>query len=375
MAEEINKEQQVEAVATTEEKKGKPSYGQLWQDVKKRKRLYWKVLPLTFVLAAVYSLGKPNYYLCEVTLAPELASNSRSSSSLASLASSFGLNMNSMATGSDALRPDLYPELINSVTFRASLFDIPVRRIKEDTTTTYYDYLLNGQKAPWWSNAQKALLSLIFGKGDDTVDRHEVNTFKLTKKQTAVAKMIAQRVVCDVDKKTFVISIQVMDQDPLIAATIADSVQHRLQDFITSYRTSKARIDVDHYRALEIQAKERYEKALSDYAYFTDHNQRVHLESVRSQQSKLENELQLQQRAYTQIAQQLQLAESKLQEETPAFTTLQPATVPLRKAGPARAKTCIMWLFLAFIGTTVYVVHKAGHLKPLIFGGDDEEEA
>jgi hypothetical protein len=310
-----------------------------------------------------------------VTLAPELASNSRSSSSLASLASSFGLNMNSMATGSDALRPDLYPELINSVTFRASLFDIPVRRIKEDTTTTYYDYLLNGQKAPWWSNAQKALLSLIFGKGDDTVDRHEVNTFKLTKKQTAVAKMIAQRVVCDVDKKTFVISIQVMDQDPLIAATIADSVQHRLQDFITSYRTSKARIDVDHYRALEIQAKERYEKALSDYAYFTDHNQRVHLESVRSQQSKLENELQLQQRAYTQIAQQLQLAEAKLQEETPAFTTLQPATVPLRKAGPARAKTCIMWLFLAFIGTTVYVVHKAGHLKPLLFGGDDEEEA
>ena len=376
MAEEIRNEQEIEPVDKSE-KKEKPGFGQIWQDVKKRKRLYMIVLPLVFVLAAVYSLGKPNYYVCKVMLAPEISGSNRSAGSLSSLASTFGINLGNANTTSDALRPDLYPELMNSVSFLASLFDIKVHRIKEDSTMTYYDYLLKGQKEPWWSEAQKAVLSLIFGKEDtnDAINgRHEVNTFKLTKKQMAVAIMIGKRVMCDVDKKSYVITISVTDQDPLIAATIADSVQQKLQDFITDYRTSKARIDVEHYQALEAQAKERYEKALSDYAYFRDHNQKIFLESVRSQQSKLENELQLQQQAYMQIAAQLQLAEAKLQEEKPAFTTLQPATVPLRKAGPSRAKICLIWLFLAFLGTTVYVLHKEGHLIPLFMGSSDDEE-
>ena len=58
--------------------------------------------------------------------------------------------------------------------------------------------------------------------------------------------------------------------------------------------------------------------------------------------------------------------EAKVQEETPAFTTLQSATVPVRKKGPKRAQMCIIFLFLAFLGTTAYVLHKEDDLKPLL---------
>lgn len=51
------------------------------------------------------------------------------------------------------------------------------------------------------------------------------------------------------------ISISVEAQDPLICATLTDTVQNRLQQFITDYRTSKARKDLEYYQELCSEAK------------------------------------------------------------------------------------------------------------------------
>lgn len=360
----------------TTQKTERPSFAKLWTDVKKYKRLYYKVLPVTFIVAAIITLSMPNYYSCTVKLAPELSGAKGSGGSLSSLASSFGINLGGASAGADALMPTLYPDLMNSVTFRASLFPVKVYREDDSTKTdmTYYDYLKDGQKAPWWSEGKKAIgeaIRSLFGKEEQ--EDEKVNTFKLTKEQSAIVKAIGEKVVCDVDKKTMVITINVTDQDPLIAATMADSVQMRLQRFITDYRTRKARIDLEYNQKICAEAKERYDNARRKYATFTDANQKIFLESVRSRQSELENELQLQQRAYSQIAAQLQLAEAKVQEETPAFTTLQPATVPIQKDGPKRSRICLIFLFLAFLATTAYAFHKEGDLIPLFTADDDEE--
>ena len=345
-----------------EEKMEKPSLAQLWQDVKKNKRLFYKVIPSVFIVTSLVVLSIPNYYHCTVKLAPEVTS-AKSGGGLSSLASSFGINLGGISAGADALLPTLYPDLMNSVTFRASLFPIKVQREEDDSTMTYYDYLKDGQSVPWWTAAGKAIISVIVSEAKH--DSKKVNTFKLTKEQSEIVKIIGEKVMCDVDKMSMVITINVTDQDPLICATIAESVRCRLQDFITDYRTSKARVDLEHNKKLYAEAKERYEQARRRYAAYTDANQKVFLESVRSERSNLENEMQIYQNAYSQIAAQLQLAEAKVQEETPAFTTLQPATVPTQKAGPNRTRRCLLMLILAFLLTAVYAVHKEGHLLPL----------
>jgi uncharacterized protein involved in exopolysaccharide biosynthesis len=147
---------------------------------------------------------------------------------------------------------------------------------------------------------------------------------------------------------------------------MADSVQQRLQDFITDYRTKKARVDLEFSRKAYQEAMQRYEQARRRYANYTDANRRLFLEAYRSEQSKLSQELQIQQQIYSQASAQLQQAEMDVQKETPAFTVLEPATVPVRKAGPARAKMCIIFLFLAFLGTTAYALYKEDDLKPLL---------
>ena len=261
---------------------------------------------------------------------------------------------------------------MNSVDFKTSLFPVKVRRDKDKEEMTYYDYLLNEQKSPWWSSAIGAVvggIASLFPQdtvGQSVKNTREVNPFRLTKKQTAIAAAINGRVKCSVDKKTLVITIQVTDQDPLVCATVADSVQNRLQKFITDYRTSKAREDLEYNQKLYVEAKREYDKARQIYASFSDANQDVILQSVRTKLNDLENEMQLKFNTYNAVSAQLQDAKAKVQQETPAFTTLQSATVPIRPSAPSKSKIVFVFLFLAFLGTTVWVFYKDGHLKPLL---------
>lgn len=378
-----NVQQGEEQKAQEPKKSSGLDFVKIYQDLLKHKRLYYKVLPITFVLAAVYALALPNYYSCSVKLSPELTS-SRASSGLAALASSFGFNMGqgSGGMGTEALFPTLYPELINSTDFKTSLFSVPVtiegKKDEKSRTMTYYDYLTKEQKKPWFSailGAPFKLISSMFNSQSSMVNDPKVNPFRLTRKQDLVVKAINRKITCEIDKKTLVITINVTDQNPVIAATMADTVKTRLQNFITAYRTSKVRVDLEYYKKIYAETKARYEDARQRYAEFVDANQDIILQTVRQKQTDLENEMQLQYNAYTQIAQQLMAAEAKVQEETPAFTTIQSATVPVLKAGPSRAKMCLVFLFLAFMGTTAWILYKEGDLMSLFNSGDDEEAA
>ena len=345
-------------------------FGKIFKDLLKHKMLYIKVLPIAFILAAIYALSLPNYYNCTVKLSPEMSGKSSSAGSLASLASSFGVNLGSaLGNATEALFPTLYPDLMNSVDFKTSLFPVPVTiegdkdKGEQDRTMSYYDYMEKGRKLPWWSSAIKWFFSLFKDKEEEPT---KVDPFRLTKEQAEIVKAIDKNIVCDVDKKTMVITINVTDQNAVIAANMADTVKTRLQNFITDYRTSKARVDLEYNKKIAAETKARYEKARQKYAEFSDANQDVILETVRQRQTELENEMQLQYNAYTQVAAQLLAAEAKVQQDTPAFTTLQSATVPVKKTGPKRAQMCLIFLFLAFLATTAWILYKEDDLKPLL---------
>ena len=331
----------------------KAIFSALW----KHKLLFIIVLPLSIIIGAIYAKSLPKFYQCQVTLAPELGNGASSGGGLKSLASSLGYRMNSGKGDVDAITPTLYPDLMNSVDFKTSLFDVKVHRKDSSKVMSYYDYLLYYQKTPWWSH--------LFSK-KDSVFHEKVNPFMLTPRQTAIAAVINNNVVCDVDDKTGVITINVTDQDPLIAATMADSVQARLQTFITKYRTSKARNDLESTKKLCIEAKRRYERSRQLYGAFSDANQDLILESVRSKQEDLENDMQLQFNTYNALAANLQDAYAKVQAVTPAFTTLQSATVPIKKAGPKGSQIILVFILIGFIIPTIYALYKEGELKKLV---------
>lgn len=361
-----------------EQEESSIDFGKIFQDLLKHKKLFYKVLPITFFVVAFITLSIPNYYECTVKLSPEMNSSSQSNS-LANLASSFGFDLGKVGggMGTEALFPTLYPELMNSTDFKTSLFPVPVTiegdkdEGEPDRTMSYYDYLENEQKFPWWGYIAKGIgegikwiKELITGKDEET--EGQFNPFRLTEDQSDIVKDLDKKIVCDVDKKTMVITINVTDQDPVICATMADTVKTRLQNFITEYRTSKARVDLEYNQKLFKEAKERYEKARQKYAEFMDANHDIILHTVRQKQTDLENDMQLQYNAYTTVASHLIAAEAKVQQDTPAFTTLQSATVPVKKKGPKRTLICLAFIILAFFCTSAWIINKEGDLKSLL---------
>ena len=357
-----------------EEQEPSIDYGKLFKDLMKYKKKYFKVLFITFVATCIISVSIPGKYKGTVTLSPEM-SGSKSTGGLAALASSFGVNLKgALGNSTEALFPTLYPDLMNSTEFKAGLFAIPVTiegdkdAGEPDRTMTYYEYLKDEQKKAWWSAAIwgsiKWLVSLI--KGEEESEPETIDPFRLTEKQTEIMMVLDKKIICDVDNKTMVISIEVTDQNPVICATMADSVKVRLQKAITDYRTSKARVDLEYNKKMFAEAKQRYEKATDAYVRFADGNQKVFLQTVRQKTSKLEDEMQLQRTIYQQLASQVQQAEMQVQEATPAFTTLQNATVPVIRDSPKRKRMVIISLFLAFVATSVWALNKEGYLKSFI---------
>ena len=335
-------------------------FGAIWQAIKINKKLYYIVLPIAFVVGAVVAKSIPTYYKCQVILAPESSGGSGNMGQLASLASSFGVSLGGGGNvGGDAITPSLYPDLMKSTDFKTSLFPIKVHGKKDKTSITYYNYLKNEWREPWWED--------FFGlmapeKKPDTL----VNNFELTGEQARISGMIMKNVVCKIDKKTNLISIDVKAQDPYIASLLADSVQARLQDFLTDYRTKKSRHDLEYAEMLQRTAKKDYEHARQKYVEFVDANQDVVLESIRQMQTDLENDLQLQYNNYNTLSAQVLAYKAKVQEATPAFTTLQRATVPLGPAGPKRGQIVFVCLFLTALFTTVWVLYKEHLLKALL---------
>lgn len=327
----------------------------------KHKMVYCKILPIIFVLSCIYIFSLPRYYRSEVKLAPEWNDPSGSmSGSLSSLASSFGVNIGGKIATVDAFSPELYPDIINSSTFVVKLFPEKITTLNKNVSCNYYTYIKDKQKQPWWLKIFASIKGAFKKeKKNDSFDGNgKVNTFFLTKTQDNVVNAIIGNIKCSVDKKTSVISITVKDQDPYVSAQIANVVKNRLQQFITDYRTSKARKDLDYTKNIYSEAKRNYEKARQLYASYSDANQELMLESYKSKVEDLENDMQLKYNIYSMLTTQLQQAVAKVQERTPAFTELNSASVPQKPAGPKRVIFVLAMLFVSFIAVSAYIIIK-----------------
>ena len=230
---------------------------------------------------------------------------------------------------------------------------------------TYAEYLKTQQKNPWWKVEMNKLMNRIAPPPKSVKPAGEVgvNPFALTYEEDVLMRGIKGAIDCSVDKKTDVITLTTTAQDPLVAALIADTVRVRLQEFMTHYRTQKARHDLEHVQSLCERAHKDYLKKQHDYATFVDANQDLVLETFKAREKDLEDEMQLAFNTYSQLLARVQSAEAKVEERTPVFTTLQNASVPVKHAGPKRVFMVLGALFLAFIVTTLVLISRDKHVK------------
>ncbi len=314
------------------------------------RRIYFYTLPIAFILASLYIICIPREYHAETKVAPEMGNNS-AAGTLGSIASSFGFDLSEMQT-TDAITPLLYPDLMDDNGFVISLLKIRIKT--EELDTDYYTYLKKHQKPAFWNDIMDFLTSLFPSK--DTSVKKKFDPYNLSKTDDQIVQKVRGDIKVSVDKKTGVISILTGAQDATVAKILADSTRERYQQFITTYRTNKARIDMTYYKGLMDNAKKEYEDVCYQYSKYSDSNMNLQLEAYKTKLTNLENEMQIKYNTYTTVVTQYQASKAKVQERTPAFTLVQGAAVPIKPDKPKRMLFVATMVFLAFMGTSVYVL-------------------
>lgn len=331
-----------------------------WMDILRRiiaiRKTLYKAAGVGVVLGIIIALSIPKQYTVTVTLSPEMGGD-KASGGLASLASSF---LGGGASNSpDALNATLAPDIVASTPFILELFNTRVQTLDGELDTTLVAYL-DEQKTPWFSYIVKApgmaigaIKSLFTEKVDTTAT---LNPFQLTEKEYQKVEGLRKAITAEVDKKTAMTTVTVTLQDPKVTAMVADSVVGKLQQYIIDYRIKKAKEDCAYLEELYKERQQEYYETQSRYAHYFDTNRNIAFQSIRAEQERLQNDMNLAYQVYSQVAQQLQVARAKIQEEKPVFAVVEPASIPLEPSGTSRKTILLGIVFLAICGAGIWML-------------------
>ena len=336
-----------------------------------RKTLY-KAAGVGVIIGIIVYLSIPKQYTVNVTLSPEMG-GSKSGNGLVGIAASFLGSGVSSGDSSDALNASLSSEIVSSTPFLLELLSIDIPA-PDGNGNMVLDTYLDDQSSPWWNyvigfpNMLVGGVKSLFSEGTlDTLENvGRRGTLELSQEQNTKVNVLRNSVKASIDTKTAITNVSVSLQSPKVAAVVADSVVHKLQEYITDYRTSKVKDDCAYLEKLFKERQREYYTAQKKYANYVDTHDNLVLQSVRTEQERLQNDMSLAYQIYSQVANQLQVARAKVQEEKPVFAVVEPAIVPLNPSGMKLMIYVIVFVLFSITTTIVWKFLVKNILKIII---------
>ena len=316
-----------------------------------RKTIY-KAAGIGLVVGIIVAISIPKQYTVGVTLSPEMGGSK--GGGLSGLAASFLGSGVSMNEGTDALNASLSADIVSSTPFLLELSTMKIPTLKGGTMTL--NVYLDEESSPWWGYVIGlpgmvigGVKSLFTEEESESVpsDKANLGTIELSKKESEKIEALKKKILASVDKKTSMTTVSVTLQNPKVAAVVADSVVRKLQEYIIDYRTTKAKEDCLYLERLFKERQQEYYDAQKKYADYMDSHDNIILQSVRAEQERLQNDMSLAYQVYSQVANQLQVARAKVQEEKPVFAVVEPAVIPLYPSGTSRKIYVLAFIFLS----------------------------
>lgn len=316
-----------------------------------RKTIY-KAAGIGLVVGIIVAISIPKQYTVGVTLSPEMGGSK--GGGLSGLAAPFLGSGVSMNEGTDALNASLSADIVSSTPFLLELSTMKIPALKGGTMTL--NVYLDEESSPWWGYVIGlpgmvigGVKSLFTEEESESVpsDKANLGTIELSKKESEKIEALKKKILASVDKKTSMTTVSVTLQNPKVAAVVADSVVRKLQEYIIDYRTTKAKEDCLYLERLFKERQQEYYDAQKKYADYMDSHDNIILQSVRAEQERLQNDMSLAYQVYSQVANQLQVARAKVQEEKPVFAVVEPAVIPLYPSGTSRKIYVLAFIFLS----------------------------
>lgn len=313
------------------------------------------------LLGIIYIIFAPKEYKSESVVIVETSSAGGTFSGLVQQFSGLtGMNLDK--NQQESLIPELYPDVVLSTSFLLELSNQKIIESDYDSSITVGEYIdrytSNNILIEYTFNLPSKIKKLLINNDSEKNKQISVldtnfTLLDLTSKQFDIVEKLSDRIsTSDEFKKNNKFGISVEMQDPDVAAQINYLIVKKLEEYIIDYRTKKAKSDLLFISARYDEAKENYIDAQQELASYRDRNKNVILQSVISEEDRLEAEYNLAFDVYNTLAQQLEEAKIKVQENTPVLIVIDPANIPLEKDKP---KTILIIMAVLFLGIFVGV--------------------
>jgi uncharacterized protein involved in exopolysaccharide biosynthesis len=304
------------------------------------------------ILGGIIGFLTPATYTASSTFLPQTAqAGGGLSGSLGGLASLAGINLSTGAAGGGEIPPSMYATVLASEPFRMRILDATIW--VEGDSLSYRDYLLNQPKSIV-STVLEYTIGLpgkIAGSGNEESSLSNPGELQaLSDDENELHKALAGKISIANDKKEGVVSLTVVESDPMIAAQVAKFTEEVLQDWIIEHKVKNAKAQYDFIEKQFVSKQKEFFYIQEQLANYTDRNQNVLAASYLTRLDRLQAEFDLVNTVYSELAKQKEQAAIQLSKDTPTFSVLDPVKVPKEKTGPKKSLYILGAFFLGLIG-------------------------
>lgn len=291
------------------------------------------------VLGTAVSFFYPKQYKAQAQLLPEFKESSFSN--FGSLASLAGIDLSS-SNESDALRPDLYPNILQSTPAAIYLLKQPVKTSDKKQYASLLSYL---------TRENKDTMTL-----QEIVSEHEkgqILNFNLG--EIRILNDLKGRIETNFDKKSGVIHLGVEMADPIVSATVLSNAINYLNTFVSDYRFQKKHNQSEFIRSRVQEAESQLKR--SEYALqkYRDNNRNVFLNVAKIEEQKLQADYLHAQTLRSDLLNQLEQAILAEKERQPIIEVLEPPVVPAKKSSPVRIIFAVAGAFLTLLVSVIII--------------------
>jgi uncharacterized protein involved in exopolysaccharide biosynthesis len=326
----------------------------LWKE-----KILLSFITLLFTAAgAFYAFTAQEEFVSEGKILPEISGGGASSSlgGLANLVGIGGFELG-LKNNTDAIRPDLYPDVIKSTQYFMELMGQKVitKTNKEQTFEEFYHTILEEGEKPEQKEIQKFPV-----KENGFLVLNRLNEDRI--------KDLKERIQAAIDKKSGMITISVKMPDPVVAAQVARFSMNYLTEYVSNYRTEKSKKEVDFLGQKVAAARGKYYTNQVQKAQYGDQFQlgTMRLQSADIQRERLESEYKMSSSVYNELLKKYEEAKIKLNQETPVFKVLEPPAAPTQKSEPKKSIILFASLLLGFILAIMVALIRRGNYKMVL---------
>ena len=322
------------------------------------------ILKITLIFMAIglfVALFSEKEYKASTTFVPQTTDGSSISGSLSGLASLAGINLNSMVSSSD-IPPTLYNQIINSVPFEKQLLQTPLTIEGQPKPITYYNYYTNvyspsvlGYLKKFTIGLPGLLLKAIKSKPVISSGVEGQPLLTISDDENTLIKQLNDQLAIDVNDTDGYISISATLPEAIASAQLAQRAQNLLQQYIIDFKIKKSAEQLKFIQGRYNEKEQEFKKIQQQLAGFKDRNQNINTTLAQSKLVQLQSEYDLAYSVYTELAKQMETQQLQVKQDTPVFTVLKPASVPIEKSKPKIPLILIVWTFSGIVCGIVMV--------------------